>query len=447
MKFTITKLGRIEHAEIELKPLTVFVGKNGTNKTWVGYAMHALLKSVQRGVLSSDSPIRAQPDDVIAEKIAQAMSEAAGSDLQLDLRLARADDFVSLEGPEVAEWLRAPAASVGAAKIVLIDDGNEFRLPAIKLGVSADRRRASLVASYPMEWREGRAMRLPFAAKSLSDADGALSPERISAFVVEWAHRYFENIVFFPAERNGLVALADRPPSEHSLQVLPGSAADFCAFLAASRGQRDIGRSEAVDGGRQAYQRIVEGDLVFGGGTEPLIRYRRWSGPTFAIQLAPSFVRSFAALELYVRRWAQSGDFIVIDELELNAHPEAQLALVEYVACLANAGVRVVFTTHSPYMTDHLSNLMRASRANGHADELAPKFALGTKDAFIKPEDVAVYRFAESEDKTRVEVTDALDREEGFVKASTFAETSNRLGSLYDLARDAEETGNANHGK
>ena len=39
MKITICNLGTIERAEIDLKPLTIFIGPNNTGKTWTAMAL------------------------------------------------------------------------------------------------------------------------------------------------------------------------------------------------------------------------------------------------------------------------------------------------------------------------------------------------------------------------------------------------------------------------
>lgn len=43
MKVAIKNLGAVREAEIELKPLTVFVGPNNTGKTWSAYTIAAIL--------------------------------------------------------------------------------------------------------------------------------------------------------------------------------------------------------------------------------------------------------------------------------------------------------------------------------------------------------------------------------------------------------------------
>ena len=84
MDLILDKLGRIEHAEIEIRPLTVFVGENNTNKTWAAYCLYGLARSQARnpdittGFSSDDTPT-ARPDDEVAgnvDGLARAAREA-----------------------------------------------------------------------------------------------------------------------------------------------------------------------------------------------------------------------------------------------------------------------------------------------------------------------------------------------------------------------------------
>ena len=43
MKVKIKNLGAVHEADIELRPLTVFVGTNNTGKTWAAYVLSAVL--------------------------------------------------------------------------------------------------------------------------------------------------------------------------------------------------------------------------------------------------------------------------------------------------------------------------------------------------------------------------------------------------------------------
>jgi hypothetical protein len=49
VELILDKLGRIEHAELEIRPLTVFVGENNTNKTWAAYCLYGLARHLTWG--------------------------------------------------------------------------------------------------------------------------------------------------------------------------------------------------------------------------------------------------------------------------------------------------------------------------------------------------------------------------------------------------------------
>jgi Fe-S cluster assembly ATPase SufC len=69
-------------------------------------------------------------------------------------------------------------------------------------------------------------------------------------------------------------------------------------------------------------------------------------------------------LLLYLRYRASKGDFLVIDEPEMNLHPESQAKLLEALSILVSLGVRILLTTHSPYVMAHLENLVNGNHEN-----------------------------------------------------------------------------------
>ena len=65
----------------------------------------------------------------------------------------------------------------------------------------------------------------------------------------------------------------------------------------------------------------------------------------------------------------------------MNLHPDAQLTFVELLGILINSGVNILLTTHSPYILNHINNLLGASAvAAEKQDELAKQFKLQEKD-------------------------------------------------------------------
>lgn len=75
-------------------------------------------------------------------------------------------------------------------------------------------------------------------------------------------------------------------------------------------------------------------------------------------QESSSSARALFALDSYVRYAAEQGDLLVIDEPEMNLHPENQRKLARFLARLVNSGIRVFVTTHSDYFVREMNVLM-----------------------------------------------------------------------------------------
>ena len=46
MKIRVKNLGKIKSGEIEVKPLTVFVGKNGVNKSYMAHVVYGVAETL-----------------------------------------------------------------------------------------------------------------------------------------------------------------------------------------------------------------------------------------------------------------------------------------------------------------------------------------------------------------------------------------------------------------
>lgn len=80
------------------------------------------------------------------------------------------------------------------------------------------------------------------------------------------------------------------------------------------------------------------------------------SKKSYGIEIASSSVRSLLMLNYYILNVAQKGDILMIDEPELNLHPNNQILMGRLIALLVNAGIKVFITTHSDYIVRELSN-------------------------------------------------------------------------------------------
>jgi energy-coupling factor transporter ATP-binding protein EcfA2 len=114
----------------------------------------------------------------------------------------------------------------------------------------------------------------------------------------------------------------------------------------------------------------------------------------FSIHLSASLVKSLASLVFYCRHIAAPGDVYIIDEPELNLHPDNQRKIVRILAIMINAGIKVILSTHSDYVIRELNNLivLNSSDYNLETKRLMKKFGY-LKNQLLNHEDVGVYLF------------------------------------------------------
>jgi AAA15 family ATPase/GTPase len=84
-----------------------------------------------------------------------------------------------------------------------------------------------------------------------------------------------------------------------------------------------------------------------------------------------SAVRSLLDIGFYLKHIAQPGNLLMIDEPELNLHPENQRRIARILARLVNLGVRVFVTTHSDYLIKELNTLIMLNQDKPYLKEIA----------------------------------------------------------------------------
>ena len=240
----------------------------------------------------------------------------------------------------------------------------------------------------------------------------------------------------FPAERKALIEVC-RDTRFRGEGLLGLSGVHFLRLL------RVIERPQRLDlrPGAKAIADILEERILNGRVVpEETLAGARWvyqsrRGGRFEMPASSSLVRSLGAFDAYIRSFAASGDLIVIDEPEMNLHPAAQLMLAEVLGLLVHGGVNIVLTTHSPYIVDHVNNLVEAgSVPAAKRAGLAQEFKLRKTEAFLDESNVAAYLFAEDG-----RVSPIFNRETRIIDWSTFGAVSEEMTNLHPEIYSAAE--------
>jgi len=106
--------------------------------------------------------------------------------------------------------------------------------------------------------------------------------------------------------------------------------------------------------------------------------------------MVSSSIRSLADFHFWLKHKAAYGTLLMIDEPELNLHPENQIKLARLFAKLANIGINVWITTHSDYIVKEINNLLLLSNDFSERENLIKNFGYNKNEILTKNQ-VKVY--------------------------------------------------------
>ncbi|MGZ3767892.1 MAG: AAA family ATPase, partial [Mucilaginibacter sp.] len=113
------------------------------------------------------------------------------------------------------------------------------------------------------------------------------------------------------------------------------------------------------------------------------------------VYIASSSIKSLFLFDYYINCLAEEGGLLIIDEPELNLHPDNQRRMAALLARLVNAGIKVIVTTHSDYLIREINNRIMLNNNISNKAELMKKQGL-IQDDILKPEQVAAYNLGSS---------------------------------------------------
>lgn len=424
LSLAVTDFGPITAANIELRPLTVFVGPSNTGKSYLAaliYALHRFFAgNTQQDSWDLGSSISL--GSVLRQGGAELMSEAA---LLEAFNLAtEVTERVKAENPapvaipeEVRTWVRSVFAGDDGRLALTIrrcfgmDDLGALIRKGGKRSAQVSLRRAGLADASPME--HTLSLRKEGARLTMAVPDAAPLPTGSGNSRAEWVLRVIAQIglahdraesgtsvlrvfgvldsfltpylagplsvpaYYLPADRTGVMhahsvvvnavteaaALTGlRPAPERPL--LSGVMADFLKQLM-TIGQDRVRRDATQDLGGRIEETVLGGAVRIGksaAGNAPRFLYRPsgWK-EDLPLLSSSSMVSDLAPLVLYLRHVVGPGEVLILEEPESHLHPEAQSALAREIVRLVAGGLRVLVTTHSDWMLHQFANQVRLS--------------------------------------------------------------------------------------
>ena len=451
VQISVQNFGPVAKADIDLRPLTVFVGESNTGKTYLSaliYALHQNFEGFSRFPWAVHVPLflesiyhaqdsSASTPAVLMAEILEALRKRpfTFSDLPQELR-ARLQR--RLEDAEVFGNRLKRCFDLGPdSKLVRFTNGARNELKVL-----LDVREGSQTLWHFDLQDAGSGLNVgghvngetSFSADDTAVLREIFSVNNSGAFWAPVANP--EAAYYLPAARSGimqshgviassLIENATRLGLERfpAIPAFSGMIADFLKLIVrydehrgSSYKMRRIAKAlenEVLQGEIEVIRPAPEGYPEF-------LYHPKKTTETLRLSQSSSMVSELAPLVLFLRGIVKPGDLLIIEEPESHLHPGAQTAIARTLARLVREGVRLVITTHSDWLLQQLGNLIREGEANKQKNQTP------TSDNWLVKEEVGTWWFHRDEPVEEI----SFDRIEG-IEPPDYEGVSDKL---YDSA-------------
>lgn len=449
-KINFKNLGNISKGSVELNNLTIFTGRNNTGKTYATYVIYSLLDK-------RNFQYRLKNIDQIITKL----YETGLYDLNLETFFK--DDYSQIK-KEVEKSFSRSLSYVFSA------NEDEFKKSRITFNVDTNKRKLDFLKKHPH--KSGFTFGKQIILEINKEADSAILklalhkndiskhkndiPEHIitdklknllSRFIFD---DLFSESFLLPAERAGLNLFYQELGSERTaffhhirkkrinkmelikdlmLSRYPKPIADYIDFLNEINVLKKL-NSEFRDLSLVIQKDILQGKYKIEKDGIYFMPYKLYANKDnynekISLHLTSSSIKTFFALVFYLEHLANEGGTLIVDEPELNLHPDNQRKIARILSMIANRGVKVIVSTHSDYFIREINNLIMLKSDFTSKKKIMKKHDY--KDSMlISANEVSAYLF----NNNNIEDME-INKQEGII-AKTFDDVINNLNLVND---------------
>lgn len=454
MKLKIQNLGVIKSATVDLsKKFTIFCGPNSTGKTYLSYIMYAFyytsLSRLSKVVKTMIKSIREQNyielTDVLINEILQSFA---------DDELDKVDEIFGVTPDKLSLFTNL--------KIEAIADEEDYkRIVSMPIDVhtnvqnrtyyfhKAKKSRTLYVETETLQVEKNirfvsavedilLAHRLNFIFRELLMSDAAmLTVERNSIYTFKnellgYNSRLVEAMQKIDTDENMRELLENN--STHYPMAIRRNLDELSRFI------NPKFKSEFMQYGEKLEEKLLHGQISLNENGDVIFTMEKELGKVLPLHISSSIVKTVSSLVLYLKHAIEKGDMILIDEPEINLHPNSQVELSHILSEIVNDGARIAISTHSDYIVREINNMIMAKAlVDKGTSEMVAEYGY-TTNQLLNKDDIAVYMFMPNE-KGQVIVESPEISEYGFAIPSiddTIRKQNKVTNTFYDVLKYGE---------
>ncbi len=448
-RVSVKNFGPIKEGNIELRPLTVFVGESNTGKSYLATLIYALHRYFSR---SSDRSSYMYPwiygsSKIIDEKVsdpeitegfktwlnsAKEKGKLPSFSAQIEsiirsivedsggMAMPLEEEIIRCFGiKNIAELIRYPRAKASEVVVNLHhhneQSGIEYRL---KIRQKNDLKITGNTINFKtfffdlirsMENTSMLKRFMLYEASLFEEHDESHSRLLATMLAGETQNALTRSLrrsaYYLPADRTGVMhshqvvvstllqraAIAGLRPAA-DVPILSGVLADFLERLiqmASDRGAKRDKRSNLIASHME--ENVLRGkvhvDISDANYPHFVYQPKNWKAK-LPLMRSSSMVSELAPIVLYLRHIVSPGDILIIEEPESHLHPAMQVEVIRHLAEFVHSGIQVIVTTHSEWVLDELANMVLISQV-----EEADQTTSDKTKTMLQPHEVGAWLF------------------------------------------------------
>jgi predicted ATPase len=407
MKIKVKNLGALREAEFTLGDLTIICGGNNIGKTYATYALFGFLYTWQRilSIQINDDKI----EDLLADGVIRIdIQEYVKKSEQI---IIKACERYTQELPKIF------AAPIDRFKNTEFNISLEIKTEDIKLKNKFDRKMGSANAEIFSITKSEESTEL--VVTLLVEKDKVKIPYEFIKFLIANAIKDIIFAQFFPrpfiasAERTGAAIfrkelnfaknrlLEEIGQADENIDTMELLLKEYDDYALPIKTNVDFTRKLETIVKKNSFITDEHPDLladftdIIGGEytvtrNDELYYVPKGKKVKLSMDESSSAVRSLLDIGFYLKHEAQHGDLLMVDEPELNLHPENQRRVARLFARLVNVGIKVFITTHSDYIVKELNTLIMLNHDKPHLQRIAQQEGYRPEE-LITAEKIKVY--------------------------------------------------------